>query len=90
MAVKRGLVFKQGRAIGADSFRIVAHVDENMRMIEGRQRADAHEFLRAHTHERDTRLVVEMGRGMFSHGFLSVRSKGVQLLRTISEGGRLG
>ena len=40
------------RAIGADGIVIVAHVDENMRMVEGWQSADAHKFLGADPHLR--------------------------------------
>ena len=64
---------EQRRAIGADALVRRAHVDVNMRMIEGRQRADAHEFLRADAHRRDAGLIVEMGRGMFGHRSLPFR-----------------
>jgi hypothetical protein len=56
-----------GRAIGADRFIIVAHIDKNMRMIEGWQSADAHEFLGADAKLCDTRLIVEMRRDMSGH-----------------------
>src|SRR5256885_13014666 len=52
------------RAIGTDRVVVVAHVDENMRMVERRQSADAHEFLGADPHVRNARLVVEMRRAM--------------------------
>src|ERR1700731_3470889 len=55
------------RAIGTDRVVAVAHVDENMRMVEGRQCADAHEFLGADPHVRNARLVVEMRRAMGGH-----------------------
>ena len=94
MTMQGGLIFEQGRAIGADRFGLVTHIDENMRMIEGRQRADAHEFLGPNAHDGHTRLVVEMGRGMFGHG-LGIRASGWVLdrswmPRTISEASRLG
>jgi len=37
-------------------------------MVEGRQRADALEFLRADADRRQTRLVVEMRNGVVGHG----------------------
>ncbi len=55
------------RAIGADGIVIVAHVDENMRMVEGRQCADTHKFLGADPHLRNARLVVVMRRAMGGH-----------------------
>src|SRR5205807_5582984 len=55
------------RAIGADGIVIVAHVDENMRMVEGWQSADAHEFLGADPHLRNARLVVVMRHAMGGH-----------------------
>jgi hypothetical protein len=56
-----------GRAIGTDRILIIAHVDEDMRMIERRQGTDAHEFLGANAHLRDTRLIVEMRRSVVGH-----------------------
>ena|ERR1700730_3597697 len=63
-----------GRAIGADRVLVVAHVDENMRMIERWLRADAHEFLGADPHLRNAWLVVEMRRGVCGHDSLDVLS----------------
>ncbi|BDV35945.1 hypothetical protein SS37A_34740 [Methylocystis iwaonis] len=37
-------------------------------MVEWRQRADAHEFLRPYANLGDAGRIVEMGRGMFGHG----------------------
>src|SRR5580692_1442874 len=75
------------RAIGTDRVVIVAHVDENMRMVEGRQSADAHEFLGADPHVRNARLVVVMRRAMGGHD-LSKSRRGWGNARNIS--GRAG
>src|SRR5262249_27808298 len=57
----------QGRAIGAYDFRVLAHVEEYMRVIERRQRADTHELLGADLDEADARVVVEMGYDPLRH-----------------------
>ena len=56
VAVKR-------RAIRANAFILVAHVDKDMRMIEGRIGADAHEFLHADFNRLVSAGVLEMGNG---------------------------
>ena len=60
VAVKR-------RAIRADIFGIVAHIAINVRMIERRQRADAHEFPRADLDDRNAEIVMEMGDDRIRH-----------------------
>jgi hypothetical protein len=74
-----------GRAIGADRVVVVAHVDENMRMVERGQCADAHEFLDANPHLRNAWLVMEMRRGGCDHDSLDELSvgEGVSLLGVI-------
>ncbi len=67
MAVQGRVVDVERRAIGADGFRALAHVDENVRMVEGRQGADAHEAMRADFHARQAGLIVEVRRGVVSH-----------------------
>ena len=47
------------RAIGADDFRLAAHVEENMRMIEGGFGADALELAHADPDLAHARLVAE-------------------------------
>jgi hypothetical protein len=66
-SVERFIIGEMRRAIRADRVIVLAHVDENMRMVEGRQSADAHEFLGADPHLRNARLVVEMRRAMGGH-----------------------
>ena len=56
------------RAIGADDLVVVAHVEEHVRMIVRRRRADAHEFLGADLDHRHARIVVEMGDDVIRHG----------------------
>jgi hypothetical protein len=48
------------RAIGADVFGVIAHVAIDMRMIERRHGADAHEFLGADLDDRDAEIVMEV------------------------------
>ena len=67
-AVQRFVIDVMRRAIGADGLIRSAHVDIDVGVIEGRQRADAHELLRPDLHRRNAGLVVEMGRGMLGHG----------------------
>ena len=47
VGVERRIVPVERRAIRADDFPVVAHVEEHVRMVERRPRADAHEFARA-------------------------------------------
>ena len=51
--VKRG-------AIGADGFAGSTHVNEDMRVVMGRQGADAHEFLRPHLNCGQAHGILEM------------------------------
>ncbi len=87
MAMQSAIIDIEGRAIGADRFRVVAHVDEDMGMIEGRQSANAHELLRTDPHRAEAGLVVEMWRGVIGchSGPQQVRTG-----RTIMKGGGFG
>jgi hypothetical protein len=60
MAIKR-------RAIGANNFVVVAHVAENVGVIERRQGADAHECPGANLDDGNARLVVEMRNDLVCH-----------------------
>jgi len=57
------------RAIRADELVVVAHVAEDMRVVERRQRADAHERLGADLDYGDAGVIVEMGYDPVRHGF---------------------
>jgi hypothetical protein len=66
---------------------VVAHVDEHMRMVEGRPGADAHELVRADADALVAGIIGEMGDDGIGHGrILSRRLAG----RTISGGHREG
>jgi len=65
MRPERRIVAIESRAITADRLSVVAHVDEDVRMIERRQRADAHELLGADLDCADARLVMKMGNGVW-------------------------
>ena len=60
MRVERRIVSVERRAVGADDLAIVTHVEEDMRMIERRRGAHAHELARADLDHRDTRIIVKM------------------------------
>src|SRR5437660_1257849 len=68
MGIEAFVVAKQGRAIRADDFRVVAHIEENVGMIERRSLADAHEFSGADLDDRHAGSVVEMGHDLLCHG----------------------
>src|SRR5579872_2707473 len=71
MRAERRIVDETGRAIGTDRLVRIAHIDENMRMVERRPGADAHEFLDPDLDRRNAWVVVEMRRGVFlGHGAL--------------------
>ena len=61
------IVPEQGRAIFADDLGIVAHVAENMRVIERGPRPDAHELFRSDFDHRYAGLVVEMWYDVIGH-----------------------
>lgn len=67
MLVELGVVAEQRGAIFADDFGIVAHVAEDMRMVEGRPCADAHEFLGSDLDHRNTGIVLEMRNDVIGH-----------------------
>src|SRR6186997_3333530 len=64
---ERGVEAEQRRAVRTDLFAVAAHVQEHMRMIEGRAGADAHEFLDANIDRRMTGIVLEMWYGVPGH-----------------------
>src|ERR1700730_3192784 len=74
-SIEARVVHIMRRGIRADGIVIVAHVDENMRMVEGRQSADAHEFLGADRHLWNARLIVEMRRAMGGHDLSKSRKE---------------
>jgi hypothetical protein len=51
---------KQRGAIGTDDLGSVAHIEEHVWMIEGRQLADAHELACANLDDRNARRVVKV------------------------------
>jgi len=67
MRIELGIAPVQGRAIGADDLVVGAHVEEDVRMVERRLGADAHEFLGADFDHRHAGIVMEMGDDMFRH-----------------------
>src|SRR5579864_1978913 len=67
IGLERRIVAVKGRAIGADKFVVVAHVAKDMRMIERRHGADAHEFLGADLDLDDANIIVEMRNDIVGH-----------------------
>src|ERR1700728_2675200 len=58
----------QGGTIGADDLVVVAQIEENMRVIERRVGAHAHEFLRAGFDHRNGGIVVAVRSDVVGHG----------------------
>src|SRR6516162_9540471 len=55
------------RAIGADDLVVVAKVEKNVRVVEGRIGTHAHELLRADLNDGNTGIVMEMRDDMIRH-----------------------
>lgn len=68
--VEFGVVTIEGRAVGADDFLLAPHIQEDVRMVEGRQCADAHEALGADLDDGDAQIVMEMGNRVFCHDYI--------------------
>jgi hypothetical protein len=73
MRIEIRIVAEQGRAIGADTLGCVAHIDEDVGMVERRIFPNAHEFLGADFDYRHAGRVVEVGDDIFRPGGLSVK-----------------
>src|SRR5205085_7704611 len=57
----------QRRAIGANDLVVVAEIEKNMRMIERRVGAHAHEFLRTDLDDRNSGIVMEVRDNIIGH-----------------------
>ena len=57
----------QGRAIGADDFGVVAEIEEDMRMIERRVRADAHELTRPNFDDGHSGIILKVRNNVIGH-----------------------
>ena len=64
---KVGGVAVQRRAIRTDDLVVVAEVEKNMRMIEGRIGTHAHEFLRTDLDDGHAGIIVKVGNDMIGH-----------------------
>ena len=62
-----GGITVERRAIGADDLVVVAEIEKDMRMIERRVGADAHEFLRADLDDGNAGIVVKVRYDMIGH-----------------------
>lgn len=69
----RRVITIERRAVGADLFIVIAHIDEDMRMIERHGCARAHEFLDADFDHAMSAVVLEVGNGMPGHSRLQMR-----------------
>src|SRR4051812_12347929 len=67
MGIERRIVTVKRRAIGTDDLAIVTHVEEDMRVVERRLGADAHEFARADLDHGNAGLVMEMRNDVVGH-----------------------
>ena len=63
-----GAVTEQRGAIRTDDLVRISQIEINMRMVEWRQLADAHEFPRADFDHRHASRVVKVGNDRFGHG----------------------
>src|SRR5476651_1749692 len=59
--IERRIVTVERRAIGADDLVVAAHVEKDVRMVERRLGAHAHEFARTDFDLRQARIIVKMG-----------------------------
>src|ERR1700722_17068598 len=57
----------QRRAIGTDDLVVVAEIEENMGMVEGRVGAHAHEFLRSDFNHRNAGVIVKVRDDVVGH-----------------------
>jgi hypothetical protein len=57
-----------GRAIGADNVIVLAHIQVDVGVVKGRQRADALELLGTYLNLGEAISVVEVRRGAVCHG----------------------
>ena len=74
-----------GRAVGADRLVLVAHVDEDVRVIERRQRADAHELAHADgDRRRRPSSLWKCGTMRSAMASLALRRPDAKLARTIT------
>jgi hypothetical protein len=68
MRRKPGLMAEECRAIGADDFFRIAHVEEDVWVIERWRGTDALEFLGANLDDADAGRVVKMRNDVIRHG----------------------
>jgi hypothetical protein len=66
-SVQKSLINEKGRAIGTNDLILIAHVDEDVRMIERRQFAYTRELLSANPYPRNTWSIVKIGNAIRSH-----------------------
>jgi len=68
--MKLRIVAIERRAIRADDFALITHVEEDMWMIERRIRADAHEFLHADLNGIMASVILEVWDDVIGHDTL--------------------
>ena len=73
MGIEIGVVPIERRAVRADDFMLVTHVEENMGMVERWLCPDAHELVRADFNDGNAEIVVKMGNNVFRHRLRLVR-----------------
>src|SRR5690606_280950 len=70
VSLKLRIVAVQRRAVRADLFGLVAHVEEDVRVVEGRVSPNAHELLHPNRDRGMTCVVLEMRYRVASHEML--------------------
>src|SRR6266436_10429889 len=81
VGIEARLVAEQGRAIWTNGFARIAHIDEDMRMVERRPFSHAHEFPGADLDHRHAWSIVEMGNDLIRHGDVPTRLRVTLLSR---------
>lgn len=88
LGLQRRIVTVKGGAVGTDLLIVVAHIDEDMRMIEGHGSAGAHEFLDADLDHAVSAIVLEVGNGMPGHVRLQMQYRYRAAIRLLASARR--
>ena len=73
VGLQRRIIAIERRAVGTNLLVLVAHIDEDMRMIVGNRGTGAHEFLHADFDNAVSAVILEMGNIVTGHDDLRMR-----------------
>jgi hypothetical protein len=74
-SAKRGVITKQGGAVGTDDLGGISHVKKHVRMIKGRQLTNAHELPGTYLDQGDARRVMKVRNNAFRHDSISFSNR---------------